>query len=437
MITRLNTSSFQGAQDVKSLKVKCDSGCKWIGELRSLEEHSKSCDKALVHCPNRCDTGNQRVKISRKNLKKHLTKTCPRRKHLCQYCGQVGEHREITKIHLLKCTKRPYPCQYCGQIGQYKERIEVHVFQCQRRPYTCPHCLEVGEYRERTTHLHKCSRRQHACQYCGQYGEFLEMTTTHVQDCPRLTIPCPNECGETFLRLQEKEHRLNCKYETVECKYKEIGCGVTKYRKDIPTHEEEHLLHLNLAIKTILTLSTAIVELENKQIIASSDIKPSRFVFEVREFNKYKSSGDKFYSAPFNTHNGGYKMCTVIIIDGCGDSKGSHVAVAACLMKGDNDDSLTWPFTGSVTFELLNQLADVNHHTYTTPSFPANKTRVSGRVLEGERGTGLGKNNFIPHTELDYNPDKNCQYLRYSDDKLVFRVSVEVPDRRPWLECTV
>ena len=34
-------------------------------------------------------------------------------------------------------------------------------------------------------------------------------------------------------------------------------------------------------------------------------------------------------------------------------------------MKGDSDDSLTWPFTGKVTFELLNQLEDNNHHKMT------------------------------------------------------------------------
>ena len=40
------------------------------------------------------------------------------------------------------------------------------------------------------------------------------------------------------------------------------------------------------------------------------------------------------------------------------EAKGTHVSVFACLMKGDNDDSLFWPFTGTVTIELLNQLEE-------------------------------------------------------------------------------
>ena len=46
-----------------------------------------------------------------------------------------------------------------------------------------------------------------------------------------------------------------------------------------------------------------------------------------------------------------------------GDGEGTQVTVAACLMKGDNDDSLTWPFTGIVTIELLNQLENKNYHS--------------------------------------------------------------------------
>ena len=53
-------------------------------------------------------------------------------------------------------------------------------------------------------------------------------------------------------------------------------------------------------------------------------------------------------------------MCLEVYANGIADGKGTHVSVVACLMKGDNDDSLSWPFTGSVTFELLNQLEDKN-----------------------------------------------------------------------------
>ena len=98
-----------------------------------------------------------------------------------------------------------------------------------------------------------------------------------------------------------------------------------------------------------------------------------------------------------------------------------------------HDDSLTWPFTGTVTFELLNQLEDKNHHKKQV-TFPANG-EASKRVENGERApTGYGSAQFISYSNLDHQPDKNCQYLK--DDTLVFRVSAEASDYKPWLECT-
>ena len=110
--------------------------------------------------------------------------------------------------------------------------------------------------------------------------------------------------------------------------------------------------------------------------------------------------------------------------------KGTHVSVFAYLMKGDNDDSLSWPFTGIVTFELLNQLEDKNHHK-NMATFPADNV-ASQRVVKRERVGGWGYPRFISHADLDYNASKNTQYLK--DDTLVFRVSVQVPDYKPWLE---
>ncbi len=101
-------------------------------------------------------------------------------------------------------------------------------------------------------------------------------------------------------------------------------------------------------------------------------------------------------------------------------------------MKGDNDDSLSWPFTGRVTVELLNQLEDKNHYRKTLPFTADNE--CSQRVVDGERGEGYGYPKFISHTDLAHKPLTNTQYLK--DDTLIFRVSAEAPNYKPWLECT-
>jgi TNF receptor-associated factor 4 len=50
-------------------------------------------------------------------------------------------------------------------------------------------------------------------------------------------------------------------------------------------------------------------------------------------------------------------MCLGVYANGNGQGEGTHVSVGAHLMKGENDDHLTWPLW-KVTVKLLNQLED-------------------------------------------------------------------------------
>ena len=114
-------------------------------------------------------------------------------------------------------------------------------------------------------------------------------------------------------------------------------------------------------------------------------------------------------------------MCLKVCANGYGDGKGTHVSVFAYLMRGEFDDLLKWPFRGHVTVAMLNQLEDNNHTTHTITFSGTTENEVIGRVTEGERAPGgYGKRSFIAHTELNYNPTKNYQYLMY--DCLHFRI---------------
>ena len=145
----------------------------------------------------------------------------------------------------------------------------------------------------------------------------------------------------------------------------------------------------------------------------------------MTNFHEHKIEDEEFKSPPFYTSPDGYKMCLEVYANGESDGRGTHVSVYACLMKGDNDDSLTWPFTGKVSFELLNQLEDKNH-VLVTAKFKKSE-EVNKRVMKDELGKGGGISRFVSHETLDYQSDKNCQYLK--DDTLIFRVSVQVPSK--------
>ena len=146
------------------------------------------------------------------------------------------------------------------------------------------------------------------------------------------------------------------------------------------------------------------------------------FEFTMSEFEQHKRASDEWYSPPFYTHTHGYRMCINVDANGYGSKKGTHLSVFGCLMRGDFDDDLHWPFQGAITIQLLNQLEDSNHHTYSIDFAETANPNIISRVTSGERaGSGCGNHTFLSHTQLGLNPDRNCQFLK--DNQLKFRVS--------------
>ena len=174
-------------------------------------------------------------------------------------------------------------------------------------------------------------------------------------------------------------------------------------------HEQDDKLHLHMALETL--------NLE-RQILKKNSNNGS-ITCAVPYVQK------EFLSPPFYTHPNGYHMVLRVDPNGYGAGEGTHVSVFAPILKGGYDAKLKWPLVGDLTFTLLNQLEDDNHHTTSISLHTEHDARI---------GVHWGLQTFIRHTALARDPVKNTQYL--VDDTLYFRVSVEIPGRKPWLECT-
>ena len=103
------------------------------------------------------------------------------------------------------------------------------------------------------------------------------------------------------------------------------------------------------------------------------------------------------------------------------DGRETHVSVDTCLMCGEFDSHLKWPFQGDITIQLLNQLEDKQHHTKTIPYTDTTPDSSAGRVTVGERGRAWGFPQFTPHSELGLNRSRNCQYLK--DGCLIIKIT--------------
>ena len=228
-----------------------------------------------------------------------------------------------------------------------------------------------------------------------------------------LLVKCSNaECGDTIERQQLKRHvRVTCPHSVIPCKYGSIGCDTELKREDMPAHEQDDKLHLHMALET--------VNLERRTLKKKND---GSMTCALPDFDKKRRCNTEFFSTSFYVNPRGYHMSLVVDANGWGPCKGTHVSVHAVILKGEYDAELKWPFVAEVTYTLLNQLEDSNHHTRT---LSLDNTQVGSR---------WGIPGFIAHSALAHDPFENMQYLK--DDTLYFKVSVQVADYKPWLECT-
>ena len=103
-------------------------------------------------------------------------------------------------------------------------------------------------------------------------------------------------------------------------------------------------------------------------------------------------------------------MCLYLNLGGIGKGTGTHISIAAFLMKGDNDDNLSWPVKGSLHVQVLNHVADISHVNLI---LKFGSGRYSERVRsETKSFSGCYCDRMIAHNCLEYSTDDNTQYLR-------------------------
>ena len=153
----------------------------------------------------------------------------------------------------------------------------------------------------------------------------------------------------------------------------------------------------------------------------SSPYPPCHVV--MPNFSQHKRDNDRWFSQPFYSGPGGYKLCLRIAANGVLHFTGSYVTVLLNLMKGENDHLLQWPFEHAVTYGILNWKKDESHviHTIDFKFYP--KERVTSTEIAP---TGCGIWNTLSHSTLYGSKDEHIEYLR--EDCLCLQVlKVEPP----------
>ncbi len=149
------------------------------------------------------------------------------------------------------------------------------------------------------------------------------------------------------------------------------------------------------AFMLVLWLIGAVILL---MVLYNQDRSP---ILTMTDFEQYKENDTVWHSPPVYTHPQGYKIFLRVYPNSWGKAKGTHITVGVYFMRGEFDDSLKWPFQGTIYFKLIDQLHG-KYHWEQTVSYKNMKDKWYGdRVTVGD--WGWGEDYFLQHHKLKPN----------------------------------
>ena len=391
---------------------------------------------------------------------------------------QVKYKSKIQALEV-RCTVKDRGCEWTGQLQHLDAHLDVTTGDCQYVDVECPKkCVQKVQKRNVDTHLaNECPNRDYRCPHCNFENKF-HVVSEHFDVCPYYPLACPNRCGVNYERDNLQDHKNICRLEEVQCVFSDAGCQA----KFIRENEDEHMdqnTQKHLALMPAATLricqdfeqklqeqkeeyeendkrmqqsfqeqlkekdaqikaldkqlktvgqqqQQANKAMEKKletnyqqeqqvmqQLCREVGVPPHHITFST--YQEEKTRGGYIYSLPMYTHPGGYKFKLSLRPNGHGKGHSTHVSVSVLSLKCNHDATLKVPVKFTISVQLLNQHRNQDHHTRDIQCEIKNKERIGGVMYVGSDWT------FIPLADLEWNHDKQTQYLK--DDCLRFRIA--------------
>ena len=303
--------------------------------------------------------------------------------------------RKVNSLQV-RCHNYKEGCNWIGEINYLHEHLE------QRCCIACPYCDEYIQTIKIEDHMkHHCLRRPTTCEHCGYHNMHDIITANHYPVCPQFPIDCLNNCAVKELeRCQLQQHLSECPLQLVECPCSNTGCSVQLPRREMAAHTLQQHNHVLEQITNQAVAITPPPDTVSPQYLYN--LPP--VVFTITDFLEKKQVDKMWTSPPYYTHTRGYKFCLKVYPNGDGSGKDTHISVYACLMRGEYDSELEWPFEGAVSVQLCNWREEKNH-------LRENFGREMFSAMKEDTAIVYGNPEFITHTDLTLNTITNTQYL--------------------------
>ena len=411
---------------VNSLKVYCSEGCEWVGELRDVQNHLDPANgKCVIACPFSC--GNKHIRSS--DMKEH-TRDCDKRMISCEKCGYYNTFTIVTEKHYPICNPAPRAITSATVSPQYlynQAPIEFTIDDFSGKKQANVQWLSSPIYTHNRGYKFRLNVHPNGTGSGSHLSVYAQLMRGEYDD--KLEWPFEGDIRVELLNWKEDKHHHS---DTI-CfnRYNHTVSSTHSYRV---TNQEtatslghlEFLSHTDLEPTTNkryllgdyfkLRVSVAVYSIPKLLPLTPSwqgSLDTTESVagcqFTISEYSKRKEFNNIYYSPPFTTTSPkDYKFCLKVHANGYGSGKGSHITIAVVIMKGQHDDNLKWPFTGTIIIEVLNWLKDKEHKKQILTIDTNDKI---ARVSKGEYGADYGLDNFIAHSSLS---STNTKYL-YQD----------------------
>ena len=362
---------------ISMLMVQCpmkESGCEFTGTLKDGKHHLGSeCGFTHIHCPNKCGAP-----------------TFPR--------SQLVKHVEKCPLEVVVC---PFAVVGCDSAGpQPRKDVTSHELSQINK-----HLLSVVEYNKKsarkTQTLMKALQEDHEKKVKSKFVLLTDLTRKlETAESAITNLDAKLQAAQMkLLKMNDEKQKNAASFD----RYSALNLQRAEESKEILVALEEQVQTL-----PIPTDGTGILHIP--------------VTFTMDRFSERLSCGYQWVSPPFYSHNGGYKLCLSVNANGDHEAHGNHVSIFLHTMTGEFDDHLEWPMPDCiVTVVAMNQKNVLSKYLFGSSGSArhdiwlasGNSIAMRSKVLNGHYGTGWGKRNFIPHSEVS-------QYL--TNDEMTIKV---------------
>ena len=212
------------------MKVSCELACGVVLCRSKMAQHLKEeCGLVVETCKLGCG------KMTRDELKIHVTDTCVQRLIQCEHCQRDVKFCDMPN-HLEVCPQMEVSCELtCGVIMCRKDMIQHLKQECGLVVEICKLGCDMKMTRnEIKKHLtDTCVQRLIQCEHCQRDVKFCDMPN-HLEVCPQMEVSCELTCGVIMCRKDMTQHlEKECGLMVETCK---LGCDMKMTRDELKIH---------------------------------------------------------------------------------------------------------------------------------------------------------------------------------------------------------